>query len=100
MGEHANAVVSWGINGASQQLVHADLLGTEHHYQTAMAEIGSIQIPDRELIKTSRRHQCERTHTRGRPHTHVPSTHYVHVLINDRGRRKVITPVCISGSDY
>lgn len=56
-----------GINGAGRQLLRAELQGTEHHYQTAMAEIRSIQIPDRELIKTSRRHQSvsarTRTHT-------------------------------------
>lgn len=92
-----------GINGAGRQLLHADLQGTERHYQTAMAEIRSIQIPDRELIKTSRRHQSvsARTHTRTYTRTYTHTRHmHIHVLINDRGRRKVITLVCISGSDY
>lgn len=85
-----------GMNDAGRQSVHADLQGTEHHYQTATAEIRSTQMPDRELIKTSRRHHSVSAHTR----THTPCTRYSHVLINARGRRKVITFVCIWGSDY
>lgn len=72
-----------GDKRAGRQLLHADLQGKEHHYQTAMAEIRSIQIADRELIKTSRRHQSVSAHTRTHIHTPTLSTRYIHVLIND-----------------
>lgn len=88
----------WVSGGSDRQSARVRAWGGENHYQNALAEIRSIQIPDRaDQDKQTPPDSVSATHIHRLTYT---CTHHNCVLINARGRRKVITFVCISGSDY